>query len=102
MDTREKLIAAIDSEWTLAQWMINYESEVIKLKATDQAMYRIIVAGIIALIAGKSLAAFLILRDQSIYRTNTGKCYLCDNDTLWGDAPHKEDCYIHAIEESIK
>lgn len=27
-----------------------------------------------------------------IYNQETGRCKLCNQETLWGDAPHKPDC----------
>lgn len=36
-----------------------------------------------------------------IYDTQSGTCFLCGANALWGDGPHKDTCSIYAFEAEM-
>ena len=34
---------------------------------------------------------------SKIYHPNSGRCYFCGADTLWGDAPHGDKCEYEEV-----
>lgn len=38
----------------------------------------------------------------SVYDDNSGRCKVCNGDTLWGDAPHKLGCEFDVVASRIE